>query len=239
MFTKVCFATVILGGAAIAAQISPTPVTFNKDVLPILQKNCQSCHRPGEIAPMALLGYKEARPWAKAMKAAVASRKMPPWFADPQYGHFTNDRSLKQGDIDTILKWVDGGALEGDAKDAPRPVEWPPEGWVIRPDVIVRGPTFDVPAHPKNDVVEWMWVAVPTGFTKDTWVTAIQIRPEHPSVTHHMCLAFKPHTPDVKYFEPVWQDNAHDEEGNAIPTSGRTFAGRNDLLSSTNRLEDC
>src|SRR5467141_1385493 len=125
MFTKVCFAIVILGDAALAAQISPPPVTFNKDVLPILQKNCQSCHRPGEIAPMSLLSYKDARPWARAMKAAVASRKMPPWFADPQYGHFTNDRSLKQSDIDTIVKWADGGALEGDARDAPRPVEWP------------------------------------------------------------------------------------------------------------------
>src|ERR671935_1829895 len=91
------------------AQAS-TQVTFNKDVLPILQKNCQNCHRPGQIAPMSLITYKEARPWAKAMKAAVVSRKMPPWFADPQYGHFTNDRSLAQSDIDTIVKWVDGGA---------------------------------------------------------------------------------------------------------------------------------
>src|SRR2546425_8739673 len=165
MFTRIfVFASVLLPWSAGVAMGAGNDVTFYKDVLPILQKNCQTCHRPGQIAPMALTSYKEARPWAKAMKAAVLSRKMPPWFADPQYGHFTNDRSLKQGDIDTILKWVDGGALEGDAKDAPRPVEWPPEGWVIRPDVIVEGPTFDVPAHPKNNVVEWMWVTVPTGF---------------------------------------------------------------------------
>ena len=74
-------------------------VTFNKDVLPILERNCQSCHRPGNIAPMSLLNYDTTRPWAKAMKAAVMSRKMPPWFADPQYGHFSNDPSLKQEDI--------------------------------------------------------------------------------------------------------------------------------------------
>ena len=239
MFTKFCFATLMFGGTALAAQIPSSPVTFNKDVLPILQKNCQTCHRPGQIAPMSLVGYKEARPWAKAMKAAVVSRKMPPWFADPQYGHFTNDRSLNQSDIDTIVKWVDSGAVEGDPKDPPPLVEWPAEGWVIRPDVIVQGPTFDVPAHPKNDVVEWMWVAVPTGFTKDTWVSAIQIRPEHPSVAHHMCIAFKPHTPDVKYFEPAWAPKERDDEGAAIPSAGPTFGGRTSFLAGSNGLEDC
>src|ERR1044071_8544199 len=87
-------------------------VTFNKQVLPILQKNCQSCHRPGNIAPMSFLSYETTRPWAKAMKAAVLSRKMPPWFADQQYGHFSNDRSLEQQEIDRIVQWVDGGALQ-------------------------------------------------------------------------------------------------------------------------------
>ena len=124
MFTKFCFATLMFGGTALAAQIPSSPVTFNKDVLPILQKNCQTCHRPGQIAPMSLVGYKEARPWAKAMKAAVVSRKMPPWFADPQYGHFVNDRSLPQQEIDTLAAWVDGGAKEGNPKDAPKPKEW-------------------------------------------------------------------------------------------------------------------
>src|SRR5437016_5341143 len=90
-------------------------VTFSRDVLPILQRNCQTCHRPGNIAPMSLLTYENARPWAKAMKAAVSSRKMPPWFADPQYGHFSNDPSLKQSDIDTIAKWAESGAPQGDA----------------------------------------------------------------------------------------------------------------------------
>src|SRR5215831_328285 len=85
---------------AVCAEASAAgAVTFNKDVLPILQRNCQSCHRPGNIAPMSLLTYEAVRPWAKAMKAAVVSRKMPPWFADPQYGHFSNDRSMKQQEI--------------------------------------------------------------------------------------------------------------------------------------------
>src|SRR6266446_2691638 len=104
MTTKTCVVSMmcILTMAAVvsamapaaAAQESRATVTFNKDVLPILQKNCQTCHRPGQIGPMPLLSYKDARPWAKAIKEAVVTRKMPPWFADPQYGHFTNDRSL-------------------------------------------------------------------------------------------------------------------------------------------------
>ena len=112
----------------VAKEGSDRVMTFYKDVVPILQKNCQTCHRPGQIAPMSLLTYKEARPWAKAMKAAVVSRKMPPWFADPRYGHFNNDRSLQPAAIETIVSWVDQGAAEGDAKDAPPPVEWPDDG---------------------------------------------------------------------------------------------------------------
>ena len=79
-------------------------VTFNKDVLPVLQKNCQECHRPGEVAPMSLLTYSEARPWAKALKAAVVTQKMPPWFADPKYGHFANDRRLSPEEIERYFR---------------------------------------------------------------------------------------------------------------------------------------
>ncbi len=103
---RVALASLIVGVTAMAASIptvaeenTAASVTFNKDVLPILQKNCQGCHRPGEIAPMSLLTYAEARPWAKAMKAAVITRKMPPWFADPKYGHFANDRRLSDAEI--------------------------------------------------------------------------------------------------------------------------------------------
>src|ERR1700675_1086224 len=172
-------AALIAGSVAFAADATTAPVTFNKDVLPILQKNCQGCHRPGEIGPMSFLTYESTRPWAKAMKAAVASRKMPPWFADPQVGHFSNDRSLKQSEIDIIAKWADNGAAEGDAKDAPPPVQWP-EGWQIQPDIIVKGPATDVPARPKNNVIEWISVTVPSGFKEDTWITSVQIKPEYP-----------------------------------------------------------
>jgi hypothetical protein len=135
-------------------------ITFHKDVEPIWQKNCQGCHRPGQVAPMSLLTYQNARPWAKAMKAAVTLRKMPPWFADAQYGPYLNDRSLKQSEVDTIAAWADQGAPEGELKNAPPPVEWP-EGWLIKPDIVVDGPVHDVPARPKNNVVEWITVIMP------------------------------------------------------------------------------
>src|SRR5437660_3919422 len=99
-----------LGASAMAAESTPAVRTFHKDVAPILQARCQSCHRPGEAAPMSLLTYKESRPWAKAIKQAVLSKKMPPWFADPSIGHFKNDRSLNQKDTETLIAWVDGGA---------------------------------------------------------------------------------------------------------------------------------
>src|SRR5581483_3830584 len=117
MSRSALLAALICAGTLVAAD-SPS-ATFNKDILPILQKNCQTCHRPGEAAPMSFLTYKDVRPWAKAMKAAVALRKMPPWFADPKFGHFSNDRGLKPQEIEMIAKWADAGAPEGNAKDAP------------------------------------------------------------------------------------------------------------------------
>src|ERR1700749_3550923 len=112
----------LAGAVAMAAtNASPTPVTFNRDVLPILQKNCQGCHRPGEIAPMSLLTYQDARPWARSIKVAVLTQKMPPWFADPRYGHFMDDKRVSEADKNTIASWVDAGALEGNPKDRPAP----------------------------------------------------------------------------------------------------------------------
>jgi hypothetical protein len=205
----------LMGVVTLAAETgSPASVTFNKDVLPILQKNCQMCHRPGQIAPMQFLTYQSTRPWAKAMKAAVAGRKMPPWFADPKYGHFSNDRALKQKDIDTIVAWADGGAKEGDAKDAPPAVQWPADGWLVQPDYVVKGPSYDVPA---KGVLEWTNVVVPSGLTKDTWITSLEIKPSALAATHHICISFIKHMPGVKYGEPVWVDKERDENGNAIP----------------------
>jgi hypothetical protein len=224
-----------------AASQQPTEVTFNKDILPILQKNCQSCHRPGQIAPMSFLSYADARPWAKAMKAAVVEKKMPPWFADPRYGHFINDRSLKPTDIATITKWADSGAPEGNPKDAPAPVRWPRDGWEIEPDIVVNGPEFVVPAQTKNNVIEWAYITVPSGIDQDTWITSMEIRPSEPAVTHHICVYFKPHTANVVYNKPVWTDKPRDESGRVLPAA----AGVNGrglplgITAGSNGIEGC
>ena len=130
-----------------AAATIPAPRTYSKDVAPIIQERCQGCHRPGEAAPMSFGSFQEVRPWAKAIKAAVVLKKMPPWFADPQYGHFRNDRSLSQAEIDTLVAWVDGGAVEGNPKDLPAPKQFL-AGWGIpKPDLVLEMPqAFEVPA---------------------------------------------------------------------------------------------
>ena len=204
----------VVGLAADVSSSAPASVTFHKDVLPILQKNCQSCHRPGQIAPMSFLEFESVRPWAKAIKAAVIARKMPPWFADPKYGHFSIDRTLKQRDIDTVVAWADNGAKEGDLKDTPPPIAWPQDGWEIQPDYIVKGPEYHVP---EKGIMEWTNVVVPSGFTKDTWITSLEIKPSALPVTHHICVSFIAHSPDAKYGVPVWVDKQRDESGSALP----------------------
>jgi hypothetical protein len=193
-----------------ASQDAATLVTFHKDVLPVLQKNCQTCHRPGQIGPFSMLTYKDTRPWARAIKLAVSSRAMPPWFADPRYGHFNNDRSLKQSEIDTIVAWVDNGAPEGDPKDAPRSIEWPEGGWQIKPDV-----TFDMPPYPvpARGIREWERIAFPAPFKEDTWVTSVEILPSVSAVVHHMCFGFQKHRPTTPYNLYEWMEVPRDEDG--------------------------
>jgi hypothetical protein len=232
-----CAGVFMILGTAFASD----SVTFHKDVEPVLQKNCQSCHRPGQAGPMSFLSYESARPWAKAMKAAVVTRKMPPWFADPRYGHFLNDRSLKQSDIDVITQWADSGAPEGSAKDAPVAVKWPEGGWEIQPDLIVSGPETVVPAKPKANVIEWTYVIVPGGFKEDTWVTSMEIRPSELAVTHHICVYFKAHSPDTQYNTPYWSPRTRDEKGLAAAAEAGNN-GRNlpkSVLEGTDGVEGC
>jgi len=202
-----------------AAGQNPASPTFTKDVLPILQKNCQSCHRPGQIAPMSLLTYDEARPWARSIKTKTGSRQMPPWFADPAHGQWANDRSLPQRDIETIAKWADAGAPQGNPADAPAPVAWPSDGWQITPDIVVKGPEFRVPARTKNDVVEWVTYVFPSGFTRDTWITSLEIKPSVLPVTHHICFTFQRHRDNTQYYVPTWSESPRDTEGAALNES--------------------
>src|SRR6202162_6318029 len=123
---------IFVGMPALAA-----PPTFYRDVLPILQNRCQECHRAGEIAPMPLVTYRETRPWAKAIREAVRTDKMPPWFADPCCGKFSNDRSLTAAERETLARWADSGAQQGRESDAPPPKVWT-EGWNIsNPDAVI------------------------------------------------------------------------------------------------------
>lgn len=157
-------------------------VTFSKDVAPILYKRCVTCHRPGDIAPMSLLTYKEARPWAAAIKEAVLSRKMPPWKADPHYGKWANDPSLTQDEVRTITAWADGSKAEGDPKLMPAPPQFP-EGWKIgKPDMVFTIPEQKLEGKGLDVHVT---VVVPTNFTEDMWVTAAELRAGNRKVVHH------------------------------------------------------
>ena len=183
----------LLGVCASAAAVSasiPSPPTFYRDVLPVMQNRCQECPRPGEAAPMALLTYKDARPWAKAIREAVITRKMPPWPADPHYGKFSNDRSLTSAEIDTLVAWADSGAREGDPSDAPKPAQFV-DGWGIRkPDAVFEMPyEFAVPA---SGTVEYQYIVVPSGFTQDKWVQESEARPGNRKVVHHMIAFIRP-----------------------------------------------
>ncbi len=192
---------ILISGLAVAAlcaaaSTSPT-VTFYKDALPVLQKNCQSCHRAGEAGPMQFTSYESTRPWAKAIKAAVASKKMPPWFADPHYGKFSNDRSLSEAEMKTLVSWVDDGALAGNPKDAPKPVEFA-DGWTIgKPDMVFELPTpVSVPAA---GTIDYQYVVMHTGFTEDRFVQFAEARPTDREHCHHI-IAFirEPDSPWMK-----------------------------------------
>jgi Copper type II ascorbate-dependent monooxygenase, C-terminal domain len=178
------------GGAAV-----PSRPTFYKDVLPILQSHCQGCHRPGQVAPMPLVTYEQTRPWAGVIAGAVQSKTMPPWFADPRYGHFSNDPSLSPQEIATITSCAEGGAAAGDPRDAPPPRHWT-KGWNIPPpDVVFRMPNpVSIPPH--GDV-EYTYEIVPTHFTRDRWVQMAEVRPSSPQFVHHAVVYIRP--PDSKW----------------------------------------
>jgi hypothetical protein len=169
------------------------PITFTKDIAPIFQEKCEACHRTDSIAPMSLVTYEEARPWAKAIRERVITRQMPPWHLDKTVGiqKFKNDRSLSDAQIDTIVKWVDAGAPKGELKDMPAPKQWPDEskwnfaGLYGPPDLVIKSPDWTVPPVGQD---AWYKPVIPTGITEPRYVRAIEIRPasiKGRKVTHH------------------------------------------------------
>ena len=180
--------TTIVGGlgTAVAAQ---DDVTFTRDVAPILHKSCVSCHRPGELAPMALRSYAEVRPWARGIKDKVESGEMPPWFADARHGFFKNDSRLMQDEIDTIARWVDAGAPQGDPGDLP---ELPTffEGWELgEPDLIV---TLDEVTVPAEGIDYYPNLSHTLDIPEQRWIRAIEVRPSNRKVTHHSVIFTSP-----------------------------------------------
>jgi hypothetical protein len=178
--------TLVLTGAAFAANTGGTIPTYSKDVASILNKRCLECHRAGEAGPMAFQSYKDVRPWAKAIKQATLSRTMPPWHADPTINHFSNDRRLSDEELATIAKWADNGAPEGNPADLP-PTPTFVTGWKIdKPDFVIdTGADFKIPAE---GVVKYQYYTVDPGFTEDKWVTGIEVRPQQRSQVHHILV---------------------------------------------------
>jgi hypothetical protein len=183
-----------LAGSVALAEVPARP-TFTRDIAPIFQRKCEACHRPDSIAPMSLRTYQEARPWARAIKARVEARQMPPWHIDKTIGiqDFANDRSLTDDQIATIVAWVDQGVVQGDPKDMPAPKTWPSDqGWNYtalfgqkEPDLIIRSQPWTQRAG-ENDT--WWKPIVETGLTEPRWVRAIEVRPgsvKGRKITHH------------------------------------------------------
>jgi len=180
-----------------AAEDAARPVTFTRDVAPILQEKCQGCHRVGDMAPMSLITYQETRPWARAIKQKVSKREMPPWFIDRTVGiqKYKNDDSLTDAQIATIVNWVDAGAPEGNQADMPSPKAFASnEGWNIgQPDLILHKPKpFKMYAQGSD---WWLQETVETGLTEDRWVKAVQLRPGNRKIVHHFCAGPVPSGP--------------------------------------------
>ena len=189
---------IVIGGAApVSAAAAAEAPTFTKDVLPLLQRSCQSCHRPGTAAPMALLTYGQVRPWARAIKDRVSTRQMPPWHLDRSIGVYRDDPSLSDAEIATIVGWVDAGAPQGNPEDAPPPIdlaaldEW---AWG-EPDLIVSMKDgFNIPAEGADmfpsEIVE-------SGLTEDRYMKWVQLLTTANCCVHHEHVyAFTEQNPD-------------------------------------------
>jgi len=184
------FLSITIALFALSAQAQ---VTFTKDVAPILQARCQSCHRPDTFAPMSLLTYEDARPWAKSIKAKVVAREMPPWYIDKNVGvrHFKNDVSLTDPEIATIAQWVDNGAPRGDPKDMPVARKFDgSDQWHMKPDLIVQLPKDQLVQAKAAD--RWIDVLADTGLTEDRYIQGIEVKPiKGFRAVHHVTTSMK------------------------------------------------
>ena len=219
----VVLAAVTLLGVATSAIAADTAPTFARDVAPILYNNCVVCHRPGEVAPMSLLTYQNVRPWARAIKNKVANHEMPPWGAGPGSMKIANDRSLAQKDIETIVRWADGGAPKGDDKDMPAVPEFPSGGWAWgQPDAVIDLP-IESQVAPTGEIPQLSHF-VKSPFPTDVWMQAMQVRTSNPAIVHHATLFIRTLPDDV-----VLKDGRPVIPAGQESTQGNTEGGVNTL----------
>ena len=167
-------------------------VVYTRDIAPILQRNCQSCHRPGQMGPFPLTTYEEASSWSSMIREVVQSGRMPPWHASPAHGHFANDRRLSDADKRSIEAWIEGGCPEGDRVDLPPAPSFPAEWSIPTPDFVLPMPKpFNVPAE---GIVDYQFFEVDPGFTEDRWIQAAEVLPSCRAVVHHCNVFLKPPT---------------------------------------------
>jgi peroxiredoxin len=174
-------------------------ITYTKHIASILQNNCQECHRPGQIGPMALQSYDDVTGWADMIREVVSDRRMPPWYADPKHGKWANDRSLKEKDFKQLLAWIENGMPRGPDADLPPPRKFPDDEWKIgKPDVILHMPKeFDVPAAAKGGV-PYQHIRLANVFDEDKWIERAEARAGAAEVVHHIILFIEP--PGTKFF---------------------------------------
>jgi mono/diheme cytochrome c family protein len=200
------------GIGAAGQESSPaaqSEITYAKDVAPILQKHCVSCHRPNDIAPMSLMTYDEVLPFARMLRESVVQRKMPPWHADPAFGEFTNDARLTDEEIATIDAWVKSGTKKGDLEGSSSDPAAAGSGWHIKPDVIFTIPEFEVPKTAQDD---YEYIYVPTTFTEDKWIQAAEVVPGDRRVVHHATVSVIDKSEVAKHLEQhAKADNGEDK----------------------------
>lgn len=184
-----CLLAVVALAAVGVSRLSSSAatVTFSKDIAPLVHAKCATCHHQGESAPMSLVTYKEVRPWAKSIREKVLSRDMPPWYADPNHGEFSNDPRLTTQQLELIRTWVDAGAPEGNPKDLPPAPKFSNTGWQLgQPDVVLQM-TEDA-VIPVDGTVPYKYYAIPTNFTEDKYIQFAEIKRGEPSVVHHVII---------------------------------------------------
>ncbi|MFP6581051.1 MAG: c-type cytochrome [Candidatus Hydrogenedentota bacterium] len=221
--------SLMLAGLMVSTTAMAAQVTFTKDVLPILQENCQTCHRPGGdnmsgmIAPMSLMDYQETRPWAKAIMKAVENKTMPPWHAGEKFnGHFSNERTLTAEEIATVVAWVKTGAKRGNPADAPAPIEFREGYFMGEPDLVIN---FNEPFFVKDDVQDLYYNETVTitdeMMPEDKFITNVEFIPGSEVVHHIIAYASDP---EAEYITEIGE-NEDLEGGEEERLRGRTMLG--------------